>query len=180
MCCFLAFSHVGGPGHDIWRWWSYQSNTEYGSWSHSPGLRPRSHSNFSGRAASQGTLVSDLLKNIYETKTQVKAYFISCLDKCGDYIMFLPYILLLHSQLTAWPFVAVFSLWSLFLKTYRRCDIVLQFFLYFSLLAWARSNTACQDTPLSFTIQSNPFLLLNLKLFSPHAKLVGPVCHLSE
>lgn len=34
--------------------------------------------------------------------------------------------------------------------------------------------------PLSFSIQSNPFFLLNLKLSPPHAKLVGPACHLSE
>lgn len=114
MCCFLAFSHVGGPGHDIWRWWSYQSNNEYGSWSQSPGLRPRSHGTFSGRALSQGTLVSDLLININYTKTQVKAYFISCLDKCGYYIMFLLYnFFVLHSHLTAWPFGAVFCLWLL-------------------------------------------------------------------
>lgn len=62
--CSCAFSHVGGAGHDIWRWWSYQSNSEHSSRSHGLGLRSRSHSNFSGPAVSQGTLVSDLLRKI--------------------------------------------------------------------------------------------------------------------
>lgn len=172
MCCFLSFSHVGGPGHDTWRWWSYQSNTEHSSWSHGPGLRPRPQSYFLGPAASQGVLVSDLLSKTDCTWTQLELKTIHCLDKC-----------LCHESNTV-PLLFIVTVESLtdlrsvgFLLS-SNCRFDKQQPCSFLSISHFFPETnpiwLAKIQPLSCFIQSNPSFLLNLKLFLPPRKAGGP------
>lgn len=143
---FLPFSHVGGPGHDIWRWWSYQSNTEYGSRSQSPGLGPRSHSNFPGWGVSQGILVSNSFHIFFFFLTGPKHKLKLLFPTVCTNLMLICYNFhsfhSLHSRLLVWTLGTMFRLWSLFSENILSVWYSVEFSPCFALVASDSSNLA--------------------------------------